>query len=558
MGVRDRSVLVLGGHGLVGLAVCRELLRRRPGRLVVSARGRAHAVAAVEELSREAEAGTRLRPAWGDVFFPAEWQLRDAVEREAALAEPSRRRRLIAELLEPLDEAILEGSTLARQILGQTPGLDGRPAEIVVDCINTATAVAYQDLYGEAQRLAARLRSGAEASEAAERLLASLALPQLVRHVQVLYEAMRRAGTRAYIKVGTSGTGGMGLNIPYTHGEERPSRLLLAKAAVAGAQTLLTFLMARTPGQPAIVKEVKPTALIGWRDIGHGPIRHRGRPIELVDVAVDEALPLAEPATLAPMAAIGTPSGEVLRGVYIDTGENGRFTADELAAITAAGQMELVTAEEIARVVVAELEGRNTGRDVIAGLDATVLGPSYRAAWLREAALTRLRQLEATHGPAVAFEILGPPRLSKLLFEAELLRRGSGSIEGVLAADPQALAARALDLVTSDRELRRHIVSIGLAILLPDGERLLRGPRLSAMTAEQGWVDLRPASLARWRERLRRIAAESDAACADASSRHDRAYAAARQWRAAGPSFDVGEVVGRLLSVEDAGTREKD
>ena len=43
--------------------------------------------------------------------------------------------------------------------------------------------------------------------------------------------------------MGTTGTGGMGLNIPYTHSEERPSRVLLSKSAMAGAQSMLLFLM---------------------------------------------------------------------------------------------------------------------------------------------------------------------------------------------------------------------------------------------------------------------------------------------------------------------------
>jgi hypothetical protein len=42
---------------------------------------------------------------------------------------------------------------------------------------------------------------------------------------------MVKAGTGAYVKIGTSGTGGMGLNIPYTHSEEKPSRVLLSKSA---------------------------------------------------------------------------------------------------------------------------------------------------------------------------------------------------------------------------------------------------------------------------------------------------------------------------------------
>jgi hypothetical protein len=45
---------------------------------------------------------------------------------------------------------------------------------------------------------------------------------------------MKRAGTRMYVKIGTAGTGGMGLNVPFTHAEERPSRVLLAKVVSPG------------------------------------------------------------------------------------------------------------------------------------------------------------------------------------------------------------------------------------------------------------------------------------------------------------------------------------
>src|SRR4029078_8669061 len=108
-----------------------------------------------------------------------------------------------------------------------------------------------------------------------------LSLPRPIRHIQVLYRGMQDVGTRTYLKVGTSGTGGMGLNIPYTHSEERPSRALLSKSALAGAQSMLLFLMARTPGAP-ITKEIKPAAAIAWKKIGYGPIHRRGKAARLV------------------------------------------------------------------------------------------------------------------------------------------------------------------------------------------------------------------------------------------------------------------------------------
>jgi hypothetical protein len=253
--------------------------------------------------------------------------------------------------------------------------------------------------------------------------------------VQVLWLSMVKAGTHAYLKIGTSGTGGMGLNIPYTHSEEKPSRVLLSKSALAGAHTLLLFLMARTPGGP-ITKEVKPAAAIAWKGIAYGEVLRRGRPVQLYDVDLDEAEPLKLGERFRPHdVSRGRDTGRTLKSVYIDTGENGLFSLEEFAAITTGEQMEFVTPEEIADVVAWELIGGNTGHDVINALDNAVMGPTYRAGLMRHWALEKLRDLEKRHGVrSVAFENLGPPRLSKLLFEADLLRRTFGTMEAVRAA----------------------------------------------------------------------------------------------------------------------------
>ncbi|MDP6709003.1 MAG: short-chain dehydrogenase [Alphaproteobacteria bacterium] len=560
MEITGKNALILGGAGLVGHAVCNRLLAHRPARIVVAARRQAKARQAVEALRQaHPDTETELLPTWGDIFIRADWQDGEA-GRAAALAEADKRRRLIDDVLAPLDDDILAASLLARLIFGQHSQAGGAPADIVVDCINTATAVSYQNLYRLAQELAdlSRARPDDDAwPEAAEALLAGLYIPQLVRHVQILYEAMRRAGTRAYIKVGTSGTGGMGFNIPFTHGEERPSRMLLSKAAVAGAQSLLTFLMARTPDGPEIVKEIKPAALIGWREIGHGPIRRGGRAIALYDCPPQEAVSVTEPSNLAPQGDFGSATGEDLEGVYIDTGENGVFSAAEFWTITAPGQMQMVTAEEIARNVVREIAGGNTGRDVVAALDATVMGPTYRGGHLRQAARELLTRLEAEHGEAVAFEILGPPRLSKLLFEAHLLSRVAKTLSAAEAAEPEALARQLEKEIADDGDLRRRILSIGVPILLADGERLLRGPVVKSADAEHGWIDLRPENMARWQARLGRIRHDIAAELAgDTSSRHDRAHGASQRWTG-DDGFDIGEIAAWIFAEEEGGRRDK-
>ena len=543
----------------MGQAVARRLLRESPRRLILLSLKREEAEEAVATLAPEA-GGVALEPAWGDVFAFAE--VKDRPRRET-YADPAMRARLIESVVEPLSEA-----AAARYYLYQL--VTGRRPDVIVDSVNTATGIAYQDIYKTSRLAYQALQQGADLRESLETMLLTDYVPQLIRHVQVFYQAMVKAGTGVYVKIGTSGTGGMGLNIPYTHSEEKPSRVLLSKSALAGAHTLLLFLMARTPGGP-ITKEIKPAAAIAWKRIGFGEILRGGRPVALYDPG--------EPETLVPGASFrpldparGRPTGQTLSSVFIDTGENGIFSLEEFSAITTGEQMEFVTPEEIADVVAREIMGGNTGHDVINALDNAVMGPTYRAGLMRHWVLEKLRTLEKEHAvDSVAFENLGPPRLSKLLHEADLLRRSYGTMDGVRAGDPAEMSRRLAADVTGDAVRRREIVSIGIPIMLPDG-RVLRGPEskippviagtevyeVSAERVETwawaGWVDLREANMARWKARFARIHAEMDAIPAsDTSSRflRDRQF-----WGEEG-AIQPGKVVGWIFATEEQGARMK-
>ncbi len=112
-------------------------------------------------------------------------------------------------------------------------------------------------------------------------------------------------------------------------------------------------------------------------------------------------------------------------------------------------------------------------------------------------------------------------------------------------------------LIERDARLRQHILSIGIPILLPDGTRLLRGPMLKSPDAENGWVDLTPANVARWQERLKRLLEHLDASLAAGSgSNIERGYPSLRRW-VAEDSFDIGEIVGWLFNTEEQGRRGK-
>jgi hypothetical protein len=534
------------------MAIARALLPYRPQRIVVSGLTMVEADEAREELAAEAAGhGAELVTEWGNVFVPRD--MKD-LSRADILSSPDVRARLLDDVYGAAPSDAVERSALGSLLLQHRP-------EIIVDCINTATVFAYQNVFASATTLRQRAEAGTVDVETVEQHLATLYLPQLIRHVQVALEAMRRAGTLIYLKIGTSGTGGMGLNIPFTHSEERPSRMLLAKASVAGAHSLLLYLMARTPNAPA-VKEIKPTAAISWKRIGYGEVVRRGSVVLQVDA--ERALPLEEVFEASTRPAWRA-TGEPLRGVYLDAGENGLFSAPEFETLTSLGLMEFITPEEVADDVVREIRGYPTGHDVVAALDAATAGPTYRAGVMRQFALARMEELEAANRvESVAYEMLGPPRLSKLLFEAAILRRLSGAdMERACGMDPAVLARDSQKLVEEDGDLRTRILSIGIPILLATGDRVLRGPEIKVgpgpgeridleRLSETGWVDLREANWSRWCRRVRAALDEVvGAAGADLGSSSD-----IEGWQLTG-EMRTGALAAWVFRTEDGGVRIK-
>lgn len=570
MDIQGKTVLIIGGWGLVGSAVCRKFMEEHPRRLIVTSLTESEAREAVTDLERlypDAGKGFFV-PWWGNIFVRDE--LKD-MPRDRILASKKYRAMIIEDMLEELSGPVLERSSLYRLLQKFKP-------DIVVDCVNSATGIAYQDIFQSSRKVlkeAKAVQRSRKATpdklvEVTEQLICTLYVPQLIRHVQLMYRSMQLAGTKIYVKIGTSGTGGMGLNIPYTHSEERPSRVLLSKSAVAGAHTLLLFLMGRTPDAP-ITKEIKPTAAIAWKAIGYGDITKRGRGIPLEDCPVAGAVKLTK--TLRPhMPGIARARGEQLRSVFIDTGENGYFSRGEFEAISTPGQMEFVTPEEIAESTVFEIRAGNTGHDIINALDNATLAPTYRAGYMFHSALKTMRKLEQDHGvDSVAFEMLGPPRLSKLLYESYLLKVCFGDVRTVARTETSILSRRLLDLVEADDQLRSQIISIGIPILLPDGRSLVRASHIKIPPAQgqeefavnpsaidrwahDGWVDLREKNMKHWRQRFAQIIKEVEGLPdEETSSRtmHNREY-----WKNL-TEIDPGKVCGWIFTYEEQGKRMK-
>lgn len=557
-----QDFLILGGAGLVGLQVCRRIVTDlSPRRLVVASLFEHEARAAVKSLTAEFGNAAAFVPSWGNLFVPGDLA---HTSRGQILSDRPLRRRLLDTLYGDFDAAYQENHlvTLLRE---------HRP-EVVVDCVNTATGLSYQNVFDGAARLLDRLDDdGFDAAGVPdlEAFLLSQSVPQLIRHVRFVHRATTEYRTRVYVKIGTTGTGGMGLNIPYTHSEDKPSKVLLAKTEAGFGHTGLLFLLARTPNAP-IVKEVKPAAMIGYRGV---------KTVAVTDKHGNGDLfaPRVMPVGGALVLDEGTDGYErrgALEVSVVDTGENGVFTRGEFAAITALGQMEYITPEEIARTVVLEIRGANTGQDVISALDSAVLNPSYKAGLVRAAAMSDLMAAESEcELPSVALGRLGPPELSKLLFEAQLLKECFGTLVGVVREGELPRTAEQVSAALMERldhsTVRHTAPSIGIPILLAHGRELLRGPRINVPEltghrrsvslddraavdawAKKGWIDLRPANCGVWLGRLAKmLAARAELRTEGSAAASIHSYI--------GTAFEIGEVVAWIFNNELGGHRIK-
>lgn len=565
MDIKNRTVLVLGAWGLVGNAVTRKLIKEEPKKIVVTSLKKEEAENYVEQLKNDYPhlPDDYFVPWWGNIFVRNDFKDEN---RFALLSDPVKRRVLMSDTMEELTTEILQGSSIYQLVATHQP-------DVIIDCINSATGIAYQDVYTTYRTIKKTIEKNPKPEaliEETEKLLCTLYIPQLIRHIQILYNSMSISKTKIYVKIGTSGTGGMGLNIPYTHSEEKPSRVLLSKSSVAGAHTMLLFLMGRTP-DGAITKEIKPTAAIAWKKIEFGEIKKGGQPIYLEDIGVEDSVLLNDHFSLKPEKEFKR-TDNILKSVFIDTGENGTFSRGEFEAITAQGQMEYVTPEEIASDVIYEIKGGNTGHDIINALDNATLEPTYRAGFLQHSATEKLEELEKLHDiDSVAFELLGPPRLSKLLFEIYLLKKLRQRMKEIYNESPEEISKEAFDLIKSNSKLRSEIISIGIPILFPDGKNIYRGntikippyrgeneleitPEKIDLWAHDGWVDLRVSNIKVWQKRLKKIVQDAESIPAyDTSSLHVRNK---KYWNNF-EQIDIGKVVGWIFIEEEKGIRMK-
>ena len=543
--IKDSTILVIGA-GQIGRAACVEILKREPKTLILHTLTNEESEESLDWVKNNFQnTETELIPSAGDVL--AAYPGSDA---NSIMSEINYR-------FCSLTSEIIQSSPLWKLIEKFQP-------DMIVDGINTATVVGYgHDPYTASRELKKILEADTvpdsqDIIEKIKKSLLSEAIPQLIRFIQALHIAMIEFKVKRYVKVSTSGLGGMGYNIKYTHGdigEPGCSPKILGKVAAAGIFNQLLWTLSHTPGLD--IKIVIPNALVGWEDITTEVTkRTKGSASSIPLVDCERPLDLTREnifTTHRPKEV-----GESLKMVAIDSGENGYYGIGDMTTITTLGQMGCITKEEVGIAVAESLEG-STKYDICTALNSVCLGPSFNAAFERNFILAKMKEMDETlETSSVAIGNLGP-KVTKHLWELEILRILCSSLSTVINSDAGELAVKAEKLILhSNVTLRRQILSLQMPILLEENRILLgatwhfpkeKEPQSILENieawAQKGWVDLRAKRMTQWQVEIRKVIEFYNKYSKSSQAKLQRNW----QSISLNDDFNVGEVLGFIYSI---------
>lgn len=239
--------------------------------------------------------------------------------------------------------------------------------QVIVNGVNLATLSSREDIEGE---------------------------KKLIRFFLRLYKVLNYLPKPiTYLQLGTTGSGGLGINIPFTHGDSLEDMPILKKAARAGAISSLLVLLSRSfSGQEVRIAEIKP------------------------GLAVFRATPIKE----------AYKDGEL---IALDGGESGPYTDQEFLLLTS--QMRFTTAEHLAKQIIELQEGKARRlllpfHDVTAALNTMIVTQDREDARQLKYTAREVRALvEKSDLPQViATGSLGPPQVTRDLIFGHALMQG--------------------------------------------------------------------------------------------------------------------------------------
>lgn len=473
--MKYNSILFIG-TGQIGKAILNKIVLNEPKKIII------HNLTK-EESETICNNYRTLYPtiefvvSYGNIFMP--YCLKGLSNRN--LYEKSEE--IINYFYKEINQEVLEKSTIVTLIEKYKPSL-------IIDAINTATVLgnAYNPEYNFKIYTI-------NPSECSKKLMVDDYTTKIINFVYSLKYGIEKYGVKKYVKVSTTGLGGMGINMPYTHGDNPKINLssaLMGKIAASGVLHQLLWNLEHTMGNN--ISLIIPGTFVGYDSVKNEPIE--------TDKGLLKKRCVPESYNILGEKKIKynlIETNEFLQFPVVRAGENHVYSKLELNVLTSIGQMEGITKEEVANKVIDCIFGRSSN-DILSALDSSMLKPTYLGREMIYDINSHFNQFEYNYG--IATGNLGV-KLSKQLYELFLIKDAYPTIE-LLKDDSIENIVKNVNSKLRE-EVIEEAVTLGIPILdcnnnfyigdyslVPslDDDNVINKKNIEKW-AKIGWVDLR-------------------------------------------------------------------
>ena len=422
------------GTGQIGRAILNKIVQSGPKKIVVHNLTENESALLCKKYS-SIYPKIKFISSYGNIFMP--YDLKDLNNKN--LYDESKN--IINYFYSEINQSILERSTIATLIKKYKPSL-------IVDAINTATVL------GNAYNPENSLKCYKENPlDCAEKIMVDDYTTKLINFIYSLKYGIETYGVKKYIKVSTTGLGGMGINMPYTHGDNPKMNLssaLMGKISASGVLHQLLWNLAHTMGNN--ISLIIPGTFVGYDSVKNEPIEtDKGLLFRRI---LPKSYNLLKQKKIKYNEAV---TEDYLEFPVVRAGENHVYSKLELNVLTAIGQMEGITKEEVANKVVDCINGKSS-HDILVALDNAMLNPTYLG---REMIYDISRNFDKCKCKlGIATGNLGVT-LSKKLYELYLIKMAYSTIDDLKKAKIDKIVEK------TNQQLNKAIIEESISLGIP-------------------------------------------------------------------------------------------
>ena len=430
------DVVLFIGTGQIGKAILNKILGYSPKKVIVHNLTKNESELVCKKYKKMFP-NIEFISSYGNIFMP--YYLKDLTNNNLYTSSKD----IIDYFYTEINQEILEKSSIVTLISKYKPSL-------IIDAINTATVLG--NAYNPEYNLKCYLENPADCSK---KLMVDDYTTKLVNFVYSLKYGIETYNIKKYIKVSTTGLGGMGINMPYTHGDNPKINLssaLMGKISASGVLHQLLWNLEHTMGDN--ISLIIPGTFVGYDSV-------KSEPIE-----TDKGLLLrrkySKPYDLFQKKEIeynSKISKEYLEFPVVRAGENHVYSQLELNTLTAIGQMEGITKEEVANKVIDCINGKSAN-EIFSNLNKAMLQPTYLGREMIYDINEKFNSNVFEYG--IATGNLGV-NLSKKLYELYLIKQAVPSISLLKKTKIDDLVLKVNSKLS--KSIIEEIITIGIPII---------------------------------------------------------------------------------------------